>query len=418
MTRTAQALLVLGGIALSGCAPRAIETSGQVDNEDDPTTTTETTETTTDPTTSDTDTLETTTDLPTTTDPGCMSDDDCMGPTPACDTNSGECVPCTTQSGCDQGTFCLDMMECVACIDDTDCPCINNECVECKVDDDCISNVNGQACSSDNLCVACTVDKDAACADENMYCDSANACASPKSCSDLRDWGYTGDGMYWIDFFDGPPEEFMCELDPDGPFGAGWIKVTWPHVWKLQNGVLEALDEGSTSGIDPVNGPFASHDDYYPMENEKGFSYTFTFELSSPYNEFRFSDYKITFTICTTNIPCKLYNSNQDDWMDLAHDNLSAGNILFGSDTEVVVNLADTLDPLNPDDTSGFAGNYIHDAEIVLTTTPTPTGKELGKATLEQPTKTFRIGWGEYGSGQIESISVWTDGAIWFRRSP
>ncbi len=413
MTRTAKAMAVVGSVALSGCLPRASETSGQVE-----VLTTETTETTT-PTTaptmtteSETTESETTGSETTTEDPGCMLDEDCMGGTPVCDEDSNTCVVCTSESGCEQGTVCQNMTECVDCVDDSNCPCINNECVACKVSADCIGNTNGEVCNADNECVACTADNDSACSNENKYCSSEYACEHPESCSDLRDWGYTADGLYWLNFCDDTLKEFECALDPNGPkqdFGVGWTKVTWPDVWGCAH-QMEAVDEGTSSGVHDVAGPFATHNGLAEPKDPT-FSYHFTFSVPT-YSAFFFEDYTVSFSVCEPD-PCYIDATGQQQWEDNAYSG-SGGTIIFGSEAELALNIAEKTDG---EDQSYGPKYYPQGDPLILNSTANAQGDQLGITTL-QPATAFRIAWGEHGVNQIERIDVWDDGAIWFRRTP
>ena len=80
---------------------------------------------------------------------GCLTDDDCFGDTPVCDTNESVCVECLTDASClDQGN--------------PHCS-VANTCEECTMDAHC--GGNQPFCSPQDQCVECLTDAD--CPDQN-----------------------------------------------------------------------------------------------------------------------------------------------------------------------------------------------------------------------------------------------------------
>lgn len=380
----------------------------------------------------------------------CVNNDGCSNGN-VCSAEN-KCVECVSNADCSDGNVCSAENECVECLEDDHCTGNSNdkvcsashECVECVVDDDCSGNGNGEACSASHECVECVTDEhclgngnggacdgathecvtctansdDACQQDNNKYCNN-QTCGHPESCSDLRDWGYEEDGVYWLDFCgDGTTQEYDCLLDPDGPdkdFGVGWTKVEWSDVWGCADPSehdtrLFAVDEGTDDGVDSVVGPFAEHDDI--LEGDATFSYLYTFPLPA-YNAFFFEDYTVRFSTCYPG-NCKINATGQSSWDENAYTP-GSGTVIFGSDNELAINITEKTDA----DNQPYAAAYNNADTLVLNSTANAQGDQLGIIELQQsPATSFRIAWGESGADQLERISVWRDGAIWFRRSP
>lgn len=119
----------------------------------------------------------------------------CAGATPVCDTTTGACVGCLSNTDCSGATpACSPQSKmCVACVGDTDCSgatpacsATTATCVPCTEDKHCGSAT--PACNKNTAtCVACT--SDAHCAADGKVCDEPSAmcvgctanteCASP-----------------------------------------------------------------------------------------------------------------------------------------------------------------------------------------------------------------------------------------------
>lgn len=107
---------------------------------------------------------------------GCQNDDACSGSTPACDTETGECVACTAEND----TVCADK--------DKVCEPESHQCVECLTGDDC--SAGAPVCKSAEesrpyTCVQCTSDDDCntTCNTTVNRCDcgSASDCPDPEN---------------------------------------------------------------------------------------------------------------------------------------------------------------------------------------------------------------------------------------------
>jgi Cys-rich repeat protein len=169
--------------------------------------------------------------------PGCDTDADCSGATPACDMVNRACVQCTSTKPCSSGTCDTQFNRCVPCLADMDCTngqhcdldqracfdCLNSshcrdavldtcsaqlKCVDCEngigCNDpakpacvgqtclECSSDVNCRApkprCSTDNSCVGCLAEADCRTDTTAPHCDVTNqvcvACLTDQDCPD------------------------------------------------------------------------------------------------------------------------------------------------------------------------------------------------------------------------------------------
>jgi len=123
---------------------------------------------------------------------GCLADEECLSASaPACDPDTGTCVPCSASETPDATCETFDPSTpvcfedaCVACTDDNagacagETPaCVENTCVQCtpEVLDACTAEE--PACGPENTCVQCTAENDAACQGTTPLCDdTSNTC--------------------------------------------------------------------------------------------------------------------------------------------------------------------------------------------------------------------------------------------------
>ncbi len=115
-------------------------------------------------------------------DDPCASDDDCADDpqNPVCDTNSGECVPCTPANDvCEVGQYCDENNDCVVgCLEDLDCPdglvCDTNDnvCTGCVADMNCPL---GSICDAGDCVPGCT---------DQQPCQNGFSCCGGE-CEDL-----------------------------------------------------------------------------------------------------------------------------------------------------------------------------------------------------------------------------------------
>jgi hypothetical protein len=96
---------------------------------------------------------------------GCLSNDDCSGTTPQCNTSRKECVPCVDNLPCTNpvASVCSPSNRCVECTDDSTCRdenkrhCdpVGNSCVACLDSSQCTSRDNSR-CNALHVCAPCT----------------------------------------------------------------------------------------------------------------------------------------------------------------------------------------------------------------------------------------------------------------------
>lgn len=124
----------------------------------------------------------------------CVTDADCSG-TQVCETKSGLCVECLSNSQCSVYTPICDTTnhKCVVCEANTDCPsylplCTNNICVACTSDSQC-GGATPKCNNATRTCVGCNVASDCpsatplcSAANECVQCISNTGCIAPATC--------------------------------------------------------------------------------------------------------------------------------------------------------------------------------------------------------------------------------------------
>ena len=196
----------------------------------------------------------------------CQSNNECGRSAPVCDTDTGECGPCSTNEDCARYAYypvCnTETGACEKCTTNDDCAlvpgkpvCLDTKgyCVECLSNGDCTNNAKGEICNtSNNTCRPCKYDSDCVGQPNGNVCDKQTGICV--ECLDNPDCAGSVNGNMCL------TESKMCgqcetrSCSDNSQCGANEMCIsgtcTCPNGFWINNCTCSSCPEGSTPIIE------------------------------------------------------------------------------------------------------------------------------------------------------------------------